>query len=64
MFTRGWLTIYLCESHLQDTACDLAKIDRFACFGWDKVEWAIRDLDEAVKTNAGGSHDSEECSCC
>ena len=46
-----------------DTACDLAQVDRFACFRWDEVEWAIRDLDEAVETNAGGSHDMKE-SCC
>jgi hypothetical protein len=35
-------------------------VDRFACFRWDEVEWAIRDLDEAVETNAGGSHDVKE----
>jgi hypothetical protein len=35
-------------------------MDRFACFRWDKVEWAIRDLDEAIETDAGGSHDVNE----
>jgi hypothetical protein len=44
----------------ENTACDLAQMDRFACFRWDKVEWAIWDLDEAIETDASGSHDVNE----
>jgi hypothetical protein len=39
-------------------------MDRFAGFRWDEVEWAIWDLDEAVKPNAGRSHDLSECWFC
>jgi hypothetical protein len=39
-------------------------MDRFTRFRWDEVEWAIWDLDEAIETDAGGSHDVSKCSCC
>jgi hypothetical protein len=60
-FQQSLVDIGTCARAIfKNTACDLAQMDRFACFRWDKVEWAIWDLDEAVETNAGGSHDVQE----